>query len=444
MLQKIRHYLFGTVFRAGASVLTTLTLASYALGLVRDMLFSRFLGASRLLDVYNAAFVIPDVLLNVFVAGALTAAFVPVFSHLRAQGDNEESERVATTMFAAAPGAMLAIGIIAFVFMPALAHIVAPGFSPDELVLLIRMSRLMLVSPILFALSNTFGSVLVSLERFVGYGLSPILYNLGIIGGVFLAQRLGPIGLVIGTVAGAALHLGARLVSVIRSHLKLRGPIDLSNTNFRQILKLMIPRMAGQPIEQLTFSLFTSLASTLAVGSIAVVSFARNFQSVPISVFGISFSTAVFASLSRKAAIREREGFLYHLRETAKPLAIVSVLSALFYIFFGTWIVGLLLGGGKFGSDAVIRTGHLLALFALAIPAESFIHLLVRAFYALKDTWTPILVSVPGLVLIWILSKLLMPSLGLNALGVAYFLSQTAEVLILWLLLQRHLRNLHA
>ncbi len=442
MIHTLKQYLLGTTFRKGATYLTGLTLASYALGLVRDMLFSRLLGASRLLDIYNAAFVIPDVLLNVFVAGALAAAFVPVFSHLRAHGEHAESERVATTMFAAAPGAMFCIGIIAFIFMPVLSHVVAPGFSGDDLALLVRMSRFMLLSPILFALSNSLGGVLVSLERFFGYGLSPVLYNLGIIGGVFLTQWFGPIGLVIGTLAGAVLHLTTRLISLAKSAFKLRGPVDFTNQHFRQILKLMIPRMAGQPIEQLTFSLFTSLASTLTIGSIAVVNFARNFQSVPISVFGIAFSTAVFASLSRKAAIQEREGFLYHLKEAAKPLAVVSVLSALFYIVCGTWIVGLLLGGGKFGPDAVHRTGQLLALFALTIPAESFIHLLVRAFYALKDTWTPILISVPGLGLIWFLSVILIPHYGLNAFGIAYVIAQTAEAIILWILLKQHLKRL--
>lgn len=443
MLAKIKEYLFGSVFRAGASVLTVLILVSNVLGLLRDILFSHMFGASRLLDVYNAAFVVPDILLNVFVAGALTAAFVPVFSHLRARGETEESERVATTMFAAAPGAMFGIGLLAFIFMPQFAHIVAPGFSTDETLLLIHMSRLMLLSPIIFALSNTLGSVLVSLDRFVGYGLSSVLYNAGIIVGIFLTPKFGPTGLVIGTLLGAFLHLGARVVSLMRTHFHVRGPVNLANRNFRQILMLMIPRMAGQPIEQLTFSIFTNLASTLAVGSIAVVNFARNFQSMPISVFGIAFSMAVFSSLSRKAALNDRGGFVYHLKETAKPLLIASAFSTFVYIVFGSLIVGLLLGGGRFGPDAVHKTATLLALFSLAIPAENFIHLLARAFYALKDTWTPILISVPGLGLIWLVSKLLIPVMGLNGLGVAYASSLTLQALILFALLRRRIRVMH-
>lgn len=441
-MNKLKQYLFGSVFRAGASVLTLLILTSNVLGLVRDMLFSRMFGASRLLDVYNAAFVVPDILLNVFVAGALTAAFVPVFSHLRAHHEDAESETVATTMFAAAPSAMFCIGIVAFIFMPQVAHIVAPGFAADELALLVRMSRLMLLSPIIFALSNSLGGVLVSLDRFVGYGMSAVLYNIGIIGGAFLTLWVGPLGLVIGTLVGALMHLTARVIALIRAGWRLRWPIALANKNFRQILKLMVPRMAGQPIEQLTFSLFTNLASSLAVGSVAVVSFARNFQSMPISVFGIAFSMAVFGSLSRKAAVRDRAGFMYHLKETAKPLLIASVLAAVVYVVFGGWIINLLLGGGKFSADAVHRTATLLALFALAIPAENAIHLLVRGFYALKDTWTPILISVPGLVCIYFLARLGIPTFGLNALGIAYATVITSEALILFFLLRHKLRAL--
>jgi len=443
LFRKLRSYLFGSVFRAGATILTALTLLSNVLGLGRDILFSHLLGASRLLDVYNAAFVIPDIFLNVFVAGALTAAFVPVFSHLRAHGEDTESEHVATTMFAAAPGAMFIIGIIAFILMPQLSHLVAPGFSPDELALLVHMSRLMLLSPILFALSNTLGGVLVSLDRFVAYGLSPVLYNAGIIVGVFLVPRFGPYGLVIGTLFGAIMHLIARVIALARTAFRMRWPLDFANVHFRQILKLMIPRMAGQPIEQLTFSLFTNLASTLAVGSVAIVNFARDFQSMPISVIGISFSMAVFASLSRKAALKEREGFMYHLKETAKPLLWLSVISALVYVVFGYWIVNILLGGGKFTPADVHRTVMLLAFFALSIPAENSIHLLVRAFYALKDTWTPILISVPGLGLIWVLSKMLIPPLGLNALGISYTVTLSLEALVLFALLRQRIAHMH-
>ena len=443
MLKTIRSYLVGSVFRRGASLLTALTIASYALGLVRDMVFSRVLGAGRLLDVYNAAFIIPDVLLNVFIAGALAAAFVPIFTHLIARNQKTDAQELAATMLAGAPIGMGIIGIIAFIGMPHFAGLVAPGFDAVDRALLVHLSRLMLISPILFALSNTLGGILVSLERFAGYGLSPVLYNLGIIGGAFLVAPLGPIGLVWGTIAGAVLHLMARIISVVRSGFRPHGPISFSNSHFKQVLGLMLPRMAGQPVEQLTFFLFTNLASSLALGSIAILSFARNFESVPVSVFGISFATAVFASLSRSAALNDDAAFIRTLKEAARPLAIVTTLSTLFYIGAGRFVIEILLGGGKFGDQQVHATATLLAWFSLGIPAEAFIHLLVRAFYALKDTWTPVFISVPGLALIWLIARALLPSMGLNSLGISYAIASTLEAGILFLLLRRRLRLAH-
>ncbi len=443
MLVKLKVYLFGSMFRRGATLLTALTLGSYALGLARDILFARVFGASRLLDVYNAAFIIPDLLLNIFVAGALTAAFVPVFTHLYARNEDAEAEKVATTMLVAAPFILLILAMPVFIFMPRLADLVAPGFAFEDKELLVLMARLLLLSPIIFAISNTFGNILISFERFWGYGLAPIFYNLGIIIGIPLAKKFGPLGLIEGVVIGALLHLAVRWADIARSRIRWRFPAQWRHPEFRKILKLMIPRMAGQPIEQVTFFIFTNMASTLTVGSIVVLSFARNFQSVPVSLFGIAFSTAVFASLSKKAALGDRLGFLYHLRETAKALGIMTGLSAVFFFFFGEWVVRLFLGGGRFIEADVIRTGKLLALFAFAIPAESFMHLIARSFYALKDTWTPLFVTLPGLVLIAVLVKVFIPFLSLSALPVSYAVILTLEVLLLFIILRVKLKRLN-
>lgn len=422
--------------------MTFLTLGSYVLGLVRDMLFARVFGASRLLDVYYASFIIPDFLLNIFVAGALTAAFVPIFTYLYARNENVEAEKVATTMLVAAPLILLILAIPVFIFMPRLADVVAPGFAFEDKELLVLMARILLLSPIIFAVSNTLGNILISFERFWGYGLAPIFYNLGIIIGIPLARIFGPLGLIEGVVIGALLHLAVRWADIAKNRIRWRFPVQWRHPEFRKILKLMIPRMAGQPIEQITFFIFTNIASTLTVGSIVVLSFARNFQSVPVSLFGIAFSTAVFSSLAKKAALGDRAGFLHHLRETAKALGIMTGLSALFFFFFGEWIVRLLLGGGRFVESDVIRTGQLLAVFAFAIPAESFMHLIARSFYALKDTWTPLLVTLPGLILIAVLAKLLLPLMSLNALPFSFFVGLTLEVVILTFILLRKLRRL--
>ena len=438
----IKSTLFGSTIRRGTTILTTLTFVSYALGLVRDVLFAHVLGASRVLDVYNAAFIIPDALLSIFVASALAAAFIPVFTGLRTTGRESEAEHLAATTLASAPIMVAGIGVIAWIFMPQLAHFVAPGFSSGDLELFVRMSRLMLLSPILFAISNTLGSILVSLERFTSYGLSAVLYNAGIIGGIFLVPYFGPMGLVVGMLAGAVLHLVARLIGVLRSSFRPHGPIKISDPHFREVLRLMVPRIAGQPIEQITFFIFTRFASVLAVGSVAILNFARNFQAVPVSMFGISLATATFPALSRAAARKDHAGFSRALREASIPLIIVSVISMLVYMIFGKFIIGIFLGSGQFSDANVRTTALLLSAFAISIPAESFIHLLVRAFYALRDTWTPVLISVPGLGLIWLITYILLPFTGIQAIGISYAISMIVEVLILWWLLSHKIARL--
>lgn len=441
MVPLVKRYLFGSVFRKGATLLTALTLGSYLLGLVRDILLAKYFGASRTLDIYNASFILPDLMLNIFVAGALTAAFVPVFSHLMAAGENKKAEDVATTMLYSAPLIIIILSTPMFFLMPRLSAIVAPGIVGAERELLISMTRLLLLSPMIFALSNTLGNILISYDKFLGYGLSPLLYNLGIIAGIPLAGYFGPMGLAYGVLLGALFHLAVRVGAIAKSAFH-SGAIKFKDKNFLKILKLMLPRMAGQPIEQAVFFVFTHLASTISIGAITVLSFARNFQSVPVSLFGISFSTAIFASLSRKAATGDKDGFVYQLKEASWALALTTGLSAFFFMFFGTDVVRLLLGRGQFGEADVIRTGQLLFFFAFAIPAESFIHLIARAFYALKDTWTPILITLPGLGLIIFLAKKLVPLFSLNALPISYALILSAEVLILFLILRRRVRNI--
>ena len=252
----------------------------------------------------------------------------------------------------------------------------------------------------------------------------------------------GPMGLVVGMLAGAVLHLMSRLIGVLRSSFRPHGPINVADPHFREVLRLMVPRIAGQPIEQITFFIFTRFASALAVGSVAILSFARNFQAVPVSMFGISLATATFPALSRAAAQKDHAGFSRALREASIPLIIVSVISMFVYIIFGKFIIGLFLGNGQFSDANVHTTALLLSAFAISIPAESFIHLLVRAFYALRDTWTPVLISIPGLGLIWLITYILLPFTGIQAMGISYAIAMIVEVLILWWLLSRKIRKL--
>ncbi len=250
----------------GAILLAILTFAAYAAGLVRDRVFARTYGAGTELDAYNAAFVLPELLLDVLVASGLTAPFVPVFTTLRGR-DPDAAPRFAQTVLTLAILVMAAGSLILLVLAPASAAIIVPGFNAQEQALYVELFRIMLLTPILFAASIALGEVLVAERRFVYYALAPILYNAGIAGGTLLLHdSLGIKAAAWGAVIGAALHLGIRVVGMLRSTVPLRLRLDVRMPAVREFVRLMIPKMVSHPIEPLTFLFFTAVASTLAAG----------------------------------------------------------------------------------------------------------------------------------------------------------------------------------
>lgn len=428
-------------FWKGAFILAATTFLSYLLGFLRDRLFAQRFGASPELDAYNAAFIVPDLILNIFVAGALSAAFTPVFGELLTRNKKQEAEDTMASTLNAALLAVFLAGLIAFVLAPRLAPLVAPGFDETTTHLLVNTMRLLLISPIIFAVSNTLGSALLTKKHFFGYGVSPALYNLGIIAGTLLfAPRWGIQGVVIGTLIGSLFHLGARLISMKGTGLRYRLFFTLSEP-VKKIFTLMLPKMVGHPVEQLTFFGFTAIASTLGVGSIAVLNFARNFQSVPVGVIGIAAGLALFPFLTDTSAQRDGKAFRAHLRHGVASVLFLTILAALFMFALNDFLVKLLLGGGKFDAEAIRRTASTLAVFTLAIPTESVSHILVRAFYALKNTLTPITVSVIGLAVTIPAAYLLSHILGIYALPLGFFIGSLLKVALLGFLLGREERR---
>lgn len=423
-------------------MLSITTFLSYFIGLIRDRFFARTFGLSRELDLYNASFIIPDLLLNILVSSALSAAFIPIFTSLFTKGEKEKSNELANTVLHSAVFVILIAGILAAIFMPFLARFIAPGFSETELVRLIHLSRLMLVSPILMAISSSFGAMLISYKTFLPYGLSPIFYNIGIIAGAFTKPWLGVYGLVLGTLFGALLHLMPRLFAIMKSPFAYHFALNLKDQHFLKVIKLMIPKMIGHPIEQLTFLSFTRIATTFVAGSVTAVSFARNFQSVPVSLFGIAFSVAIFPTLCEAAGKSDHENFLKNFWKALRDILIFTIPSAIGLYFLSTLPIRILLGGGNFSDENILRTGSVLSVFALSIPTESLVHLFARSFYAFKNTIIPVLLSVVGFMVSVSFAYTQSKSLGITAIPYGFFLGSAIEVILLALLLRVKIKTL--
>jgi putative peptidoglycan lipid II flippase len=424
----------------GALLLSVLTFASYAMGLARDRVFARTFGAGAELDAYNAAFVLPELALDVLVAGGLTAPFVPVFSTLR-RVDTAAAVRFAQTVLTLA---VLVMGVACLVLLavaPWTVDAVAPGFDAAGRARYLDLFRLMLLTPILFAASIALGEVLVAERRFLYYALAPILYNAGIVGGtVVLHGSLGIRAAAVGAVAGALLHLGIRIVGITRTPVRLRPRLDLRTPALREFVRLMLPKMVSQPIEPLTFLFFTSIATTLAAGSVTAISFARNFQSVPVSLVGVAFSLAAFPALSAAWAANDRPAFRRLVRVNLATIGGLTLLAAVGLAVVGPIAIEVFLGGGAFGADDVALTATVLVAFSLSVPFDALSNLLARAVYATHNTILPVLASVAGFGLTVITTLLLVDRMGVVAVPLGFAAGTALKTLLLGLALVRRMR----
>ena len=424
-------------FERGALVLVATSGLSYVLGLLRDRALAGTFGASDALDAYQASFIVPDFLFNLFVAAALSAAFIPVFTELRTQKRETDAARLAGTILTLGAGLLFVVGVVALLFADPLTVLVAPGFSVEKHALLTRLTRLMLLSPLIFLASNLLGSMLVSTRRFLFYGLSAALYNLGIIGGALvLAPRLGILGVTVGTLLGAMLHLLVRVIDVRRAGLRLLPAIRLS-PHARRVLVLMLPRILGLTGIQAQLWAFTAIASTLGEGSVTVVNIARNFQSFPVSLIGIAFATSLFPLLAESASLRARSTYTRQVLRGALATLVVTVPAALLLFFFRRSIVAFFLGTGAFGPDAVLRTAAVLGVYTLSIPSESLAHVLARGFYALQNTLLPTLMSLLGIGLAIAAAFFFARRFGPAGIAAGFALGEglhvTALALLLWI-----------
>lgn len=423
----------------GSTVLAATTMGSYIMGLLRDRILAQSFGASTSLDSYNAAFLLPDFLFNLLVASGISAAAVPLFSELYRK-NKKIAYQYMNSLMVFAVIAMLVVAVIIWLFAPFLSYTVAPGLSEEGRLLVVSLMRIVAVSPILFSASNALGAMLVVKRRFFWYGMSPLMYNAGIIGGaIFLSPHFGVQGVAYGAVAGAFLHMLVRLLDSLFVGWNLSAGVRWPEGFLKRTLVLMVPKMVGHPVELVTFWVFTSLASLLAPGSITILNLARNFQSVPVSLIGIAMATAVFSSLAEAS-----EGSLDQLKElfnkTTRTILVISTLAALALFFLREPIVSLLLGGGAFDEAAVKRTAMMLAVFCLAVPTESLSHLFARAFYAKQNTVTPVIFSVISLVVSGTTAYALLASLGILAIPIGFFAGSLLKTLGLYLTFLRSLK----
>ena len=308
MWNKIWFKLNNTV-AGGALIIAFFSFLSKLLGLFRERLIAHNFGASELSDIYYASFRLPDLIFNTLVLGALTSAFIPVFQKVWSKNKKEGLILANSVLnfFILLIGFLI---IIAFIFTPQIVPFLFPGFNEWQLGQSIILTRVMLLSVIFFVASNIIGGVLNSWKKFFSFSLAACFYNIGIIIGiVYFYPLFGLIGLAYGVLIGAILHLLIQLPEVFKNNYRYSFVLKF-NSSFKRILKLMIPRTIGLAASQINLVVITMIASTLAVGSIAIFNLANNLQSLPVSLFAVSLAVAVFPTFTQAINNNDRNYLL--------------------------------------------------------------------------------------------------------------------------------------
>jgi len=391
---------------SAAGILAVSALLSKILGLLRDRLLAGNFGAGQEMDIYAAAFRVPDLVYNILIAGGIVVAFLPLFSEYFLK-NREEAWKMVNYVLNVFLFLLILCSVVLFIFAPWLIEFIVPGFDIQSKALTITLTRLMLLSPIFFGISSIFSGVLHYFNRFLVYSLAPILYNLGIIFGIlFLApyQNWGIFGVGLGVVLGAFLHLGIQLIPAFNCGFHYKWLFDFKYPAIKRIFTLMVPRTIAIAGQQINLIVITAIASTITTGSIAVFYYSNNIQHLPIGIIGISFATATFPLLSKTWANGQKKEFLQSFSSSFRQILFLIVPASVLMFILRAQVIRIILGTGQFGWWETRLTAACLGLFCLSIFATALIPLIARAFFAFQDTKTPTLISVISVALNIILS----------------------------------------
>jgi putative peptidoglycan lipid II flippase len=463
-----------------AALVAFFSLLSRLLGIFRDRILAGEFGAGDTLDIYYAAFRVPDLIFNLLVLGALSAGFIPIFTSLLSRGKNEDKKEnngkstekdkrdngrekekagnseawlLACNILNLLAISLIILSAIGIIFAPFLMRIITPGFSGEKLGLTSSLTRIMFLSPIFLGISSVLGGILQSFKRFFIYSLAPVFYNVGIIlGALFLTPFFGVLGLAWGVVLGAMLHMLVQWPSVRSLGFRYQWALDWKEKNLRKIMRMMGPRTMSLAITQINLVVLTVIASTLKSGSLTVFNLANNLQSFPVGIFGISYAVAAFPTLAKEAFRREKLVEIFS--STVRQILFFIIPSTVLLLSLRAQIVRVILGSGRFDWEDTIMTIDTLAFFTIGLLAQALMPLLVRVFYARHDSRTPFYIGLFSVAAniglsLWIpkimsCKVLLSPfggvsaclPLGVAGLALAFSISSAINFILLWIYLR--------
>lgn len=382
------------IARAASTVMLAFIISNL-IGLVRQIVIAHAFGTGSDVEAFNAANRVAEVLFNLTAGGALASAFVPTFTGLLAKEDKTGAWKLASAIANLLICILIFVAFFAAIFAPVIVQrLLAPGFEPEKQLLTIRLLRILLPSVVIFGISGLVMGILNSHQKFLIPALTPAMYALGMIFGVLvLSPSQGIFGLAWGAVIGAALHLLLQIPSLFKLDGVYTAAFGLENLLVRQVGRLMLPRLFGAAIVQLNFWVNTLLASYLPDGSLNGIVYAFQLMLMPQAAIAQSIAIAAMPTFSAQAALGKLNEMRASLAASIRGVLLLSMPAAAGLMLLRTPIIALLYQRGVFDAHSTELVSWALLWYAAGLVGHSVVEILARAFYALHDTRTPVIVG---------------------------------------------------
>lgn len=430
-----------------AGVVALAVMLSRVLGLARELIFAALFGAGRGMDAYITAYRAPNLLRDLFAEGALSVAFVTVFSKLGVEKSHAAAWELARKMATLVLVFMAGVTLLGIVFAPALIAVLAPGFDPAKSAFAVELTRIMFPFILMVSLAALVMGMLNSRNVFGVPALASSFYNLGsIFGGVTIAWLIDPafgpralVGMAVGTLIGGLLQLAVQIPSLKKVGFTFHFDFGWRDDQVKRVLWLMLPAVIAASAVQVNVMVNSIFASYLGDGAVSWLAYAFRLMQLPLGIFGVAVATVTLPAVSKIAA----GGDMAHFRETlakAVRLALFLTLPATIgLMMMSNEIIGLIYERGKFTADDTLQTGMALKFYAVGLMGYACIKVLSPAFYALERKWTPMLVTLFCIGLNMALNWQLTFRMGLGHKGLAFStgLVATLNFLMLYALMRR-------
>lgn len=422
---------------SAATIIMLMIVVSRVLGLVRQRTLAHFFAPNDI-SLFFAAFRLPDTIFEVLVFGTFSAAFIPVFTKA-IDKDKSDAWRLASTITNIGFLVFIALATLLIIFADSFYGFIAPGYTGAQRDQIVQLTKVLFAAQGFFVLSYVLTGVLESMRRFLVPALAPLFYNLGIIFGiVFLSEKHGLMGPAIGVFIGAMSHFLIQLPLAIKLGYRIIPKIAIDK-NVKKIGKLAAPRVLELSFVQIVKSVELYLSSFISTASYAYYYLGNTLQLLPVGLFGTSIAKAALPTLSKQAD--DLEKFKKSLWSSFHQIIFLVVPVATILTVLRIPIIRLVYGTQVFDWQSTVQTGKVLSAFAVGITFQAVIALLVRAFYALHDTKTPVAISIGGILIVIALNFTFIRGMNLPVWGLAasFTVGATLQATALFFLMNKRL-----